>query len=237
MVSLYKILRAERIRNGATVKDSNEPKISVWKHSIMITPTKAGIAENMIEEFMILANKIVAEYLYDNELPAIFRVQEEKNHMAAYQPVKLHHAELALESYSHFTSPIRRIADLKIHQVLTMYLKGVANQEIHKMFDEQLLEVCDRATKRSRTVNQVQKKCDRYCFEQYFQIHRNDRYTGKIVGFDRKHRPVIQISRYNIKIIGYAIINGKIGDRYSFKVGVSNTNNELFAKRIQRAVA
>ena len=237
MASLYRILRAERIRNGATVEDSNKPKISVWKHSIMLTPTKEGIAENMIEEFMILANRIVAEYLYANELPAIFRVQEEKNHMAAYQPVKLHHAELALESYSHFTSPIRRIADLKIHQVLTMHLNGIDSQEIHNLFDERLFEVCDRATKRSRTVNQIQEKCERYCFGQYFQIHKNNRYTGKIVGFDRKNRPVVQVNKYNVKIIGYAIIDGRIGDRYSFKVGVSNTNHELFADAIQRVAA
>ncbi len=231
MASLYKILRGERIKNGATIEDSNKPKLSVWKHSIMLTPTKEGIAENMIEEFMILANKVVAEYLYDNNLPAIFRIQEEKNHMAAYQPVKMHHAELALESYSHFTSPIRRISDLKIHQILTLHLNGCANKDIHDLFDEMLVEVCDRATKRSRTVKQVQEKCERYCYEQYFKIHRNDKYSGKIVGFDRKDRPIIQMNRYNVKIIGYAIVDGVIGDRYSFKVGVSNKNNELFTSR------
>lgn len=237
MADLYKVLRAARIRNGATVEDSNRPKISVWKHSIKLTPTKEGIAENMIEEFMILANRIVAEYLYENELPAIFRIQEEKNHMAAYQPVKMHHAELALESYSHFTSPIRRIVDLKIHQILTMHLNGWKKQTIHDLFDEQLVEVCDRATKRSRTVKQVQEKCERYCYEQYFQIHRNDSYTGKLVGFDRKDRPIIQLNKYNVKVIGYAIINGSLGEQYSFKVGVSNKNNELFTSRPRKVAA
>lgn len=148
MSDLYKILRAERIRRGATVENSNKPKISVWKNSIKLSPTKEGLAKNIIEEFMIVANRIVAEYLYANE-PAIFRIQEEKNHMAAYQPTKTHHAELALESYSHFTSPIRRVADLKIHQVLTMHLNGVDSKEIHRLFDELLVDVCDRATKRS----------------------------------------------------------------------------------------
>lgn len=237
MASLYKILRDERIKNGATIEDSNKPKLSVCKHSIMLTPTKEGIAENMIEEFMILANRIVAEYLYDNDLPAIFRIQEEKNRMAAYQPIKMHHAELALESYSHFTSPIRRISDLKIHQILTMHLNGISNKDIHDLFDEMLVAVCDRATKRSRTVKQVQEKCERYCYEQYFQIHRNDMYTGKIVSFDRKNRPIIRMNRYNVKIIGYAIIDGAIGDSYSFRVGVSNKNNELFTSRPCKVVA
>lgn len=237
MSDLYRILRSERIRRGASVEDSNKPKISVWKNSIKLSPTREGLAENMIEEFMIVANRIVAEYLYSNELPAIFRIQEEKNHMAAYQPTKMHHAELALESYSHFTSPIRRVADLKIHQVLTMHLNGTDSKEIHRLFDELLVEVCDRATKRSRTVKQIQDKCERYCYEQYFMIHRNDSYSGKIVGFDRKNRPIVQSNRYNIKVIGYAIINGTLGDRYSFRVGVSNKNNELYTSKPCRIAA
>lgn len=237
MSELYKILRAERINRGSTVEDTNKPKIDISKHSIKLTPTKEGIAENMIEEFMIIANRIVAEYLYDNDLPAIFRVQEEKNHMAAYRSVKMNHAELALESYSHFTSPIRRIADLKIHQVLTMHLNGYSNSDIHSLFDEALIEVCDRATKRSRTVKQVQDKCERYCYEQYFQIHRNDRYSGILVGFDKRNRPIVKVNRYNIKVIGYAIINGAVGERYTFNVGISNKNSELIINRPKRMAA
>ncbi len=231
MADLFKILRADTIRRGATVEDSNKPRISIHKNRIDLRFVKEGIAENMIEEFMILANKIVAEYLYDNSLPAIFRVQEEKSHLAAYKSDKEHHAELALESYSHFTSPIRRVADLKIHQILTMHLNGVDSKEIHRLFDEQLIEVCDRATKRSRTAKQVQSKCEQYCYEQYFRIHGNDSYVGKIVGFDRRNHPILKINKYNVKVIGYSIINGTIGDRYSFKVGVSDKSNELYASR------
>lgn len=235
MAELYKILRAERIRRGATVTDNSKPVISVHEHSISLTPVIAGIAENMIEEFMILANRVVAEYLYDNDLPAIFRIQEERNHMASYQPVKIHHAELALESYSHFTSPIRRIPDLKIHQVLTLHLGGMGRKEIHELFDGHLIEVCDRATKRSRTVKQVQDQCERYCYGKYFQIHKNDRYTGKVVGYDYCSHPIIQMNEYNIRLIGYAIIGGTLGEHYSFRVGISN-KNRLFANKPRRAV-
>lgn len=231
MAALYKILRDKRIKSGATIEDSNKPKLSVWKHSIRLIPTKEGIAENMIEEFMILSNRIVAEYLNDNNLPAIFRIQEEKNHMAAYKPVKMHHAELALESYSHFTSPIRRISDLKIHQILTMHLNGYENKVIHASFDEMLAKICDRATKRSRTAIQVQQECERYCYAQYFKNHSYVRYTGIIIGYDCKYRPIIQLNRYNIKIIGCAIIGGRVGDRYSFKVEALNKNNALLTSR------
>lgn len=235
MAELSKLLRAERIRSGATIGDSKKPKITVSRHSMKLTPVKAGTAEKMIEEFMILANRVVAEYLYRNDLPAIFRIQEKKNHLAAYQAVRMHHAELALESYSHFTSPIRRIADLKIHQVLTMHLNGWETQAIHSLFDEQLEEVCLRATKRSRTVNHVQEKCEHYCYEQYFRIHENDTYTGTLAGFDRKGHPVLIMNRYNIRVSGSAIMNGMPGEKYSFKVGVSELNGALIARRPCRA--
>lgn len=237
MAELYKLLRDARIKDGATVADSNKPKISITKHDVMLTPTKEGIAENMIEEFMVLANRIVAEYLCDNDLPAIFRIQEKKSQMAAYQPVKMHHADLALESYSHFTSPIRRVADLKVHQILSMYLSGVANDEIKELFDETLFDVCERATKRSRAAKQVQERCERYCYELFFSLHRNFTYTGTLVRFDKRNRPIVQINEYNIKVIGYALIHGVVGDRYSLKVGVSNYKNELIVSRAQRLTA
>ncbi len=229
MAELYRILRANRIKRGATTEDSNKPKISVWRHSIKLTPVKEGVAENMIEEFMILANRVVAEYLYANELPAIYRVQEEKNHLAAYQPVKMHHAELVLECYSNFTSPIRRIADLKIHQIISMHLAGMDKEHIHEILDDELFDICDRATKRSRTVNQVQEKCERYCYEEYFRIHKNDRYVGRVTAFDRKNRPIILINKYNIRVIGAGIRSAKLGDIYSFKVNVADVNNEMTA--------
>ena len=237
MARLYKILRSKRVERGATVTDTNKPKITIEKHNVFLAPRADGIAENMIEEFMILANSVVAEFLYNNDLPAIFRVQEKKNNMAAYQPIKEHHAELALESYSHFTSPIRRISDLKVHQIISLHIKGVAKQEIRDLFDEHLIEVCERATKRSRTAKQVQEKCERYCYEQFFKLHRNYTYTGMLVGFDRKNRAIVQINKYNIKIIGYALISGKIGSRYSFEVGISNNNSEFVATRIHKLSA
>ncbi len=235
MAALYRILRRERIRRGANTEDDNKSKITVCRHDIQITPTKEGVAENMIEEFMILANRIVAEFLFEKKLPAIYRIQEEKNHMAAYRPVKLHHAELALESYSHFTSPIRRIADLKIHQVISMYLNGIEEKAIHSLFDETLPDLCDLATRKSRTAKQIQSRCERYCFAQYFLLHRKERYIGKYVGLDRRQRPLILISEYNLVISAGTVFCGKVGNRYSFEVAADNFDRGLFARKIQAA--
>ena len=234
MSRLYQILRSKRIARGSNTEDANKPKIVVSNNDIVLIPKKEGIAENMIEEFMILANNVVAEYLYNNNLPAIYRTHEKKKHLALYNPIKLHHEDLALESYSHFTSPIRRISDLKIHQVLTMHLNGYGKKKIDELFTGVLDEICYMATKRIRTVKQVVDKCEKYCYKQYFLINWKNKYTGKVVAFDYLRRPIIEISKYNIKILGDDIRVGKINEWYSFNVDVSKDSNKLLTINSRR---
>ena len=47
---------------------------------------------------------------------------------ASYAPTSIGHYALAASKYCHFTSPIRRYADLTVHRVLQAYLTGQADQ-------------------------------------------------------------------------------------------------------------
>ena len=83
----------------------------------------------------------------------------------------------------------------------------------------------------------MQGKCEQYCYKEYFQKHRKDKYTGKIVGFDRLRRPIVIMNQFYIKLIGYAISHAAIGEEYSFKVGFSPDCKEMFTYCPMKAVA
>jgi len=94
----------------------------------------------MIEAFMVLANNKTAEYISKQGRSQLFRNHKEKEHdipinniknekfkefmniylsnSAEYSTKQGKHYGLNLNLYTHFTSPIRRMADIYIHQII-----------------------------------------------------------------------------------------------------------------------
>lgn len=144
-------------------------------------PVPDDMAHGMIENFMVEANRAVADYCLWLDLPVLYRIHGDPTpdsmdrlrgklstfdvslgskgvpdpleyasflrrarnlaqwpiirqaalralQKAVYSPSNLGHYGLALESYMHFTSPIRRYPDLIVHQALAQYeAAGVAD--------------------------------------------------------------------------------------------------------------
>ena len=79
MVRLHEILESMRFKRGALNFDTNEAKIMVNKEGrpVDIVLRQRGIAERMIESFMLVANETVAEHFAKLNLPFIYRIHEE----------------------------------------------------------------------------------------------------------------------------------------------------------------
>ncbi|MBZ9714104.1 ribonuclease R [Deinococcus multiflagellatus] len=71
-------LRQKRLREGALDFKLREVKVDVGPDGRMeLIPIREETARGMIEDLMLLANKVVAHELLQRELPALFRIHEE----------------------------------------------------------------------------------------------------------------------------------------------------------------
>lgn len=79
MVTLHHTLEAMRTRRGALNFDTSEAKIMVNDKGmpVDIVIRNRGIAERMIESFMLAVNETVAEHYARLKLPFIYRIHEE----------------------------------------------------------------------------------------------------------------------------------------------------------------
>nr|WP_049476905.1 ribonuclease R [Streptococcus constellatus] len=79
MTELHAILETMRFKRGALNFDTKEAKILVNKtgRPVDIILRQRGLAERMIESFMLVANETVAEHFAKLKLPFIYRIHEE----------------------------------------------------------------------------------------------------------------------------------------------------------------
>ena len=78
MKELSDILRRKMVNRGYIEFESPEPKIIVDEncHPIEIKLRNEGTGENMIENFMVVANETVASHIFFKGLPGIYRVHD-----------------------------------------------------------------------------------------------------------------------------------------------------------------
>ena len=172
---LASLLRELRFKNGSLDLDMPEVKVHLDEHGkpVRLEKVENDISHQLIEEFMLVANEVVARELKNRQTPTVYRVHEEPDadrllefrdfvqtydyrvgdlthrpemqkllrmvkeepeaeaiklgllkslKRAAYNTAPLGHYGLAKTNYTHFTSPIRRYADLVVHRSLSLLL-------------------------------------------------------------------------------------------------------------------
>ncbi len=168
---MAQLIRKRRRSEGALDLDFPEVKVRVNELGIPISLERLenDASHQLIEEFMLLANDVVALELKNRQRPGVYRVHDNPDpakleeyagnvkamgfscgdlthrkevqklldsvagkpgesvvkigllrslKRAMYSPKPLGHYGLAKANYTHFTSPIRRYADLMVHRIL-----------------------------------------------------------------------------------------------------------------------
>ncbi|PZO11528.1 MAG: exoribonuclease II [Leptolyngbya foveolarum] len=135
--------------------------------AVMLLDGKLFHAQMIIQEFMILANRAVAHWFAERDVLALYRnhtartIAPEREQImqallttgsmelirqklqnwlnkAEYNPTLIGHFALNLTAYCHFTSPIRRLADLLNHRII----KALIHEQPHPYSKVELEQLC-----------------------------------------------------------------------------------------------
>ncbi len=108
---------------------------------------------------------------------------------AVYQSENLGHFGLALESYSHFTSPIRRYPDLVIHRVIKAILakqakaaneNTAANVGFYEYSPEEVIALGENCSMTERRADDATRDVSDWLKCEFMQDHVGDTFTGVI---------------------------------------------------------
>ena len=129
-------------------------------------------------------DRVLRRYAGTPESQVISEVMLRSQSQAAYSPDNIGHFGLALPRYAHFTSPIRRYADLLVHRALIKGLRlggdGLTDEQA-----AEFQEVGDRITETERRAQQAERDAiDRYLTA--FMAERvGGRFAARISGVTR----------------------------------------------------
>ncbi len=206
---LAQIIQKRRQARGAIDFDLPEPLLTYDEEGMVTGITKSVrlFAHRIVEEFMILANEVVAHHLEENDIPSLYRVHEEPDpakvndfaeivsgfglkfqpkhiepiefqkfissiekrpeermlsylmlrsfKQARYSEENTGHFGLASDSYTHFTSPIRRYPDLVVHRILKA---AIARKKEPVVAPAQLEAIAVQSSERERLADQAERE-------------------------------------------------------------------------------
>ena len=97
---------------------------------------------------------------------------------ALYQTDNIGHFGLALDQYTHFTSPIRRYSDLIVHRILHRVLKSDAGKDYKKVYLDKLgAHLCVT----ERRANEVAYNIEKYLKCVYVDKHVGESFSGVVI--------------------------------------------------------
>lgn len=207
---LAKRLRAKRFEAGALVLEQDEMRFRLDEQGepVEIYFERPNEAHHLIEEFMLLANRTVAEAV--GKKPFVYRIHDKPDKeklrelkdfqkrmgkrvpaqvidmltvramaKAKYSTQNIGHYGLAFKHYTHFTSPIRRYPDLMVHRLLEKYiLKGKRDSLPRNVLEE----MCIHCSEREIDAQQAERDSNKMYQAKWMKQHIGEEADGHISG-------------------------------------------------------
>ena len=260
-------LRARRFAAGALELDTPEVRVQIGANGLAtgIVREENDISHQLIEEFMLLANEIVANETKIRPVPSVYRIHEEPDPLkllefrefvrgqgieigdlshrreiqrllkkiagrpdevalrigllrslrkACYSPEPAGHYGLAKSDYTHFTSPIRRYADLIVHRAFNALLaRGKAGKNPPR--STRLPEICEHISLTERIAADAEREAVRFKKLEYLQslVSKPQHFEAVIVEV-RNYGLMVEVGE--ILILGLVHISSLANDFFVF---------------------
>ena len=232
MRELYAKLREIRIGKGGL--DFDFPEAVLLRDSAGevtdVDRSKRNVAHEIIEEFMIMANSVVAEFVFKNGFESIYRIheppdpdsieqlresllkmgikanlgarvkqseiqavmkaasgrrdREQINFMilralkkAVYSTKHVPHFGLAIDDYTHFTSPIRRYSDLVVHRIID----DILGEKAPSYDSARLKRIAERCSILERTAEDAERQFMNLETANFMKTRVGEVFHGKIL--------------------------------------------------------
>lgn len=105
---------------------------------------------------------------------------------ARYTEDNIGHFGLASSYYTHFTSPIRRYADLMIHRILEKSLEGYPSKKYIDKMEGELPNICTSISKSERSAMKAEEESTKIKIVEFMLDKIGDVFKGTIVGFSNR---------------------------------------------------
>ena len=171
-------------------------------------------------------NALLADIRYKNEFSLVQTMAIRSMAKATYETDNIGHYGLSFKNYTHFTSPIRRYADLVVHRIVQEELTAKKHR-----YGNDLNDVCKRISRMERKAVEAERESTKY-FQTLFMVdHIGEEFDGTVSGIaefgmfvkmdESKCEGMIPINdipgdRFHYSAEKLAIIGGKTKKAYNF---------------------
>lgn len=122
-------------------------------------------------------NSLFQELKEENEFSLIQSMAIRSMAKASYETENIGHYGLAFHHYTHFTSPIRRYADLVVHRILQEELTTKKHR-----YGNELNDVCKRISRNERKAAEAERESTKYFMTLFVSEHIGEVFEGTISG-------------------------------------------------------
>jgi ribonuclease R len=161
-----------------------------------------------LEKIALNINVLLKSIREENEFPLVQSMVIRSMSKASYETQNIGHFGLAFTHYSHFTSPIRRYADLVVHRILETELAKKPHQ-----YGKTLDEVCKLISRNERKAAEAERESGKYFQTLFVEDKIGEEFSGIISGI-AEHGIYVKMIDNNCE--GMVSMQDIPGDRYYF---------------------